>query len=51
MALLYSLASFFSQEKPIFVYFGTNAGLDFNGGSPVALTNRQLNTREVVLFF
>lgn len=27
-------------------YFGENAGLDFNNGSPVALTNGQLNTRE-----
>jgi len=27
-------------------YFGGNAGLDFNGGSPVALTNGALNTTE-----
>ncbi len=27
-------------------YFGVNAGLDFNGGAPVALTNGQLNTIE-----
>lgn len=27
-------------------YFGQNAGLDFNSGSPVALTNGQLNTDE-----
>ena len=27
-------------------YFGENAGLDFNSGSPVTLTNGQLNTLE-----
>jgi hypothetical protein len=27
-------------------YFGQNAGLDFNSGAPVALTNGQLSTTE-----
>ncbi len=36
----------FSQKEANIWYFGENAGLDFNSGSPVALTNGQLNTRE-----
>ena len=36
----------FSQGEANNWYFGQNAGLDFNSGSPVALTNGQLNTVE-----
>lgn len=36
----------FSQGEANIWYFGQNAGLDFNSGSPVALTNGQLNTQE-----
>ena len=36
----------FSQQEANIWYFGYNAGLDFNSGSPVALTNGQLHTDE-----
>lgn len=36
----------FSQGEANIWYFGENAGLDFNSGSPVALTNGQINTIE-----
>lgn len=36
----------FSQKEANIWYFGRNAGLDFNSGSPVALTDGQLNTPE-----
>ena len=40
-------ASFtFSQGEANIWYFGQNAGLDFNSGTPVALTNGQLVTDE-----
>jgi gliding motility-associated-like protein len=42
---LYTLISQAQGEANIW-YFGTNAGLDFNSGSPVTLTNGQLNTSE-----
>jgi len=42
---LYTLASFAQREANIW-YFGENAGLDFNSGTPVALTNGQLDTLE-----
>ena len=35
-----------SQKESANWYFGEFAGLDFNSGSPVALTNGQLNTKE-----
>ena len=38
--------SAFSQNEANIWYFGINAGLDFNSGSPVALTNGQLVTDE-----
>lgn len=43
--LFYTLASFAQREANIW-YFGENAGLDFNSGVPVALTNGQLDTLE-----
>ncbi len=36
----------FSQNEANIWYFGNNAGLDFNSGSPVALTDGQLSTLE-----
>ncbi|MBU2926704.1 T9SS type B sorting domain-containing protein [Winogradskyella psychrotolerans] len=36
----------FSQNEANIWYFGNHAGLDFNSGSPVALTDGQLNTIE-----
>ncbi len=35
-----------AQEQAAIWYFGENAGLDFNSGAPVALTDGQLNTLE-----
>ncbi len=36
----------FSQKEANIWYFGNHAGLDFNSGSPVALTNGQIDTQE-----
>ncbi|WP_047415859.1 T9SS type B sorting domain-containing protein [Cellulophaga sp. Hel_I_12] len=36
----------FSQKEAAIWYFGENAGLDFNSGTPVALTDGALNTME-----
>lgn len=36
----------FAQKEANIWYFGKNAGLDFNSGVPVALTDGQLNTEE-----
>lgn len=44
---MYSLAFFsFAQNAANWWYFGANAGLDFSSGSPVAVTNGQLNVVE-----
>lgn len=43
--LFYTLASLAQGEANIW-YFGERAGLDFNSGVPVALTNGQLDTLE-----
>ncbi|MFN3404867.1 MAG: PKD domain-containing protein [Cytophagaceae bacterium] len=40
-------SEFYSRRSNIW-YFGKNAGLDFNSGTPVALTNGALNTWEGV---
>jgi len=37
-----------AQKRANVWYFGTNAGLDFNAGAPVVLTNGQINTYEGV---
>lgn len=42
---IYALASLAQNEANIW-YFGLNAGVDFNSGTPVALTDGQLNTYE-----
>lgn len=34
------------KERLTLCYFGNNAGLDFNSGSPIALTDGQLYIRE-----
>lgn len=44
--LLFNISFCFAQGEANIWYFGVNAGLDFNSGSPVALTNGQLNTIE-----
>lgn len=36
----------FAQKEAAIWYFGNNAGLDFNSGSPATLTNGKLVTRE-----
>ncbi|AOW21514.1 T9SS type B sorting domain-containing protein [Urechidicola croceus] len=36
----------YSQKEANIWYFGENAGVDFNSGVPVSLTDGQLNTRE-----
>lgn len=36
----------FSQKETNIWYFGDHAGLDFNSGTPVALTNGEINTDE-----
>lgn len=43
--ILFSILAFPQGEANIW-YFGENAGLDFSSGSPVALTNGQINTIE-----
>ena len=48
---LFVLFSFFSfglqaQKEANIWYFGFNAGVDFNSGSPVALTDGQIRTLE-----
>ncbi len=44
--LLFCTLNVLAQGEANFWYFGQNAGLDFNSGSPVALTNGELNTLE-----
>lgn len=44
--LLIFKTSAFAQKEAAIWYFGNYAGLDFNSGSPVALTNGKLNTVE-----
>lgn len=36
----------YAQKEGAIWYFGVNAGLDFNSGTPVALTNGKMNTFE-----
>tara|TARA_B100000941_G_scaffold135972_1_gene96400 strand:- start:706 stop:2784 length:2079 start_codon:yes stop_codon:yes gene_type:complete len=44
--LIFLPAVVFSQNEANIWYFGENAGIDFNSGSPVALTDGQLYTDE-----
>lgn len=45
LVLLFNILAFSQGEANIW-YFGENAGLNFNSGSPVAITNGQINTIE-----
>jgi gliding motility-associated-like protein len=44
--LLFLTLNTFAQKEANFWYFGNNAALDFNSGSPVPVTGSQLNTTE-----
>ena len=44
--LLLLVINSFSQGQANNWFFGENAGLDFNSGSPVSIANSQINTRE-----
>lgn len=47
MTLLFIISMLaFPQEEANIWYFGENAGVDFNSGTPVALTKGQINTIE-----
>ena len=46
MLLIFIPFDTFAQKESAVWYFGGKAGLDFNSGSPVALTNGQLVTKE-----
>lgn len=46
LILVYLVTNTFAQEQANFWYFGENAGVDFSTGSPVALSNGLLNTKE-----
>ncbi len=43
--IFYCVTSFAQGEANIW-YFGENAGIDFNSGTPVAISDGQINTRE-----
>ena len=46
LAFCLLIAPTFAQKQGNIWYFGRNAGLDFNSGTPVALTDGQINTYE-----
>lgn len=46
LTFLLSFSSIQAQNEAAIWYFGFNAGLDFNSGAPVALTNGMLSTNE-----
>lgn len=47
LSIIFLISSFgFSQNEANIWYFGENAGLDFNSGAPVPLTDGQLDTIE-----
>lgn len=46
ITLLLSTVSSIAQKEAAIWYFGNGAGLDFNSGNPIALTNGKLNTNE-----
>ena len=43
---LFTITQSIAQREANIWYFGANAGLDFNSGAPVPLTNGQVNTAE-----
>lgn len=46
MLFFFATSSLFAQKEADFWYFGQNAGIDFSGEKPVALTNGGLSTEE-----
>src|SRR4051812_27117012 len=44
--LLFTIFCVSAQKQNNVWYFGSNAGIDFNSGSPVALINGKLSTTE-----
>lgn len=46
LLLLLVISFCFAQNEANIWYFGNKAGMDFNNGSPVALTDGQMNTNE-----
>jgi hypothetical protein len=46
LLLALSYTGLYAQREAAIWYFGNKAGLDFNSGSPVALTNGELITTE-----
>lgn len=46
LSFLFCLNLVFSQGEANIWYFGQNAGLDFNSGSPVSINGSQMNTLE-----
>src|SRR5690554_6495488 len=46
MLFILSMSVSYSQGEANIWYFGYNAGLDFNSGTPVALTDGELYTNE-----
>ncbi len=44
--LLFIILNSFSQKQTAFWYFGVQAGLNFNSGNPIALTDSQMATNE-----
>ena len=46
LVYLFTISSLHAQIEANIWYFGENAGIDFNSGSPVALIDGALNTEE-----
>lgn len=46
LLLILFITELYAQREAAIWYFGVNAGIDFNSGSPVALTNGMLGTME-----
>ena len=46
LIILFTITSIYAQKETAIWYFGNEAGIDFNSGSPVALTNGKLKTSE-----
>ncbi len=46
LVILFACVTLNAQKEAAIWYFGENAGLDFNSGTPVVINNGQLNTNE-----
>ena len=46
LCIVLNISYSFSQGEANIWYFGANAGLDFNSGTPVAITDGQIDTLE-----